>query len=79
MATESDEPYLHVSPEAMLRADRTYKPTSKAGNDAYRAGWCKTCHVVKHRPGGTECYNCFIERMNNFGVPLLESETVYGS
>lgn len=79
MATESDEPYLHVSPEAMLHADHTYKPTSKAGSDAYRHGMCKVCLTARHRPGGMECYDCYLNRLDNLGVPILESETCNGS
>lgn len=58
----------------MLRADHTYKPTSQAGNDAYLAGYCKVCHVVKHRPGGTECYDCYNTRMDNLGAYILKDE-----
>lgn len=60
----------------MLREDHTFKPTSQAGNDAYRIGMCKTCHAVEHRPGGTECYSCYVERMEtNMGFPLETRET----
>lgn len=68
---DSDEGYLHVSPEAMLREDHTFKPTSQAGSDAYRQGMCKVCLTVKHRPGGTECYSCYVQRMDtNMGFPM---------
>lgn len=75
MATEPDEPYLHVSPEAMLHADHTFKPTSNAGSDAYRKGLCKVCCAVKHRPGGTECERCYNHRMSNLGAPIETEKT----
>ena len=71
---DSDDGYLHVSPEAMLRADHTFKPTSQTGSDAYRDGKCKTCHTERHRPGGTECWNCYYIRMTNLGFAPSESE-----
>ena len=72
--TEPDEPYLHVSYEAMLHEDHTYKPTSQAGSDAYRQGKCKVCLTARHRPGGTECYDCYYARLDNLGAPI-ETET----
>jgi hypothetical protein len=30
-------------------------------NAAYRQGLCKTCHVRRYRPGGTECETCYRE------------------
>lgn len=75
MATESDEPYMHVAYEAMLHEDHTFKPSSPEANAAYLAGLCKVCHVEPRRPGGTECYGCYNYRMDyNMGLPLRERE-----
>ena len=71
---DDDAGYQHVSPEAMLREDHTFKPTPQAGSDAYRKGMCKTCHEIEHRAGGTECVDCYELRMNtNMGFPLMET------
>jgi hypothetical protein len=38
-------------------------PTSEEGCRAYRKGLCKTCCAMPHRPGGTECEECFHQRL----------------
>jgi hypothetical protein len=41
----------------------TDEPTRPSGHDAYRKGLCKRCESVPHRPGGTECEECFRQRL----------------
>jgi hypothetical protein len=42
----------------------TDMPARSSGHDAYRKGFCKSCESVPHRPGGTECEDCYRKRLS---------------
>jgi hypothetical protein len=41
----------------------TDMPTRPSGHDAYRKGFCKSCELVPHRPGGVERQDCYRKRL----------------
>jgi hypothetical protein len=53
----------HANIESWFSCFSATLPTTADGHRAYIKGFCKSCELVPHRPGGVECEDCHRQRL----------------